>query len=253
MTNKLGWIGLAALGLCGACASQDKAPAASPNTSAANVDAATNNPNTGPNFAPARADGTASAIAPTATDTPPGTNPAPGTSDTVVDRDRSMPSSSRNARSTTGSNSPSTDTTASSDTNSGYAASSYPNDRTNNNSGSNGSAGPSATSKATDTSAPDNTRVNKRDRNDATVLPTDQGNNEADLKTTQAIRQALMKDKNLSFGAKNVKIITQNGKVTLRGPVSSEAERATIEAAARKVAGVTQVDNQLELKNNERK
>ena len=252
MTNKLGWIGIAALGLCGACASQDKAPAASPNTSAANVDAATNTPNTGPNFAPARADGTASAVSTTDATTPPGTNPAPGTGDTVVDRDRSMTSSSRNARSTIGTNSPSSDTGSASDTNSGYAASnsSTPNERAT---AGSGSAGPSATGKATDTSSPDNTRVNKRDRNDATLLPTDQGNNEADLKTTQAIRQALMKDKSLSFGAKNVKIITQNGKVTLRGPVSSEAERATIEAAARKVAGVSQVDNQLELKNDERK
>jgi osmotically-inducible protein OsmY len=55
-------------------------------------------------------------------------------------------------------------------------------------------------------------------------------------------------DGSLSFTAKNVKIITVNGKVTLRGPVKSEQERATIEAAAKKIAGAGQVENLLELK-----
>ena len=76
----------------------------------------------------------------------------------------------------------------------------------------------------------------------------DQGNNEADLKTTQRIRQTLMGDSTLGFNAKNVKIITQGGKVTLRGPVSSDQERATVEAAAKRIAGDTQVDNQIEVK-----
>jgi len=57
-----------------------------------------------------------------------------------------------------------------------------------------------------------------------------------------------MADGSLSFTAKNVKIITQNGKVTLRGPVNSQEERNAIEAAARKIAGSGQVDNQLEVK-----
>jgi hyperosmotically inducible periplasmic protein len=96
--------------------------------------------------------------------------------------------------------------------------------------------------------APDNTKVNERDRNDAALTPLDQGNNEADLKITQQIRQAVMADDSLSFTAKNVKIITMNGKVTLRGPVKTPQERSAIEAAARKVAGATQVDNQLEVK-----
>jgi osmotically-inducible protein OsmY len=76
----------------------------------------------------------------------------------------------------------------------------------------------------------------------------DQGNNEADLKTTQRIRQAVMGDSTLGFNAKNVKIITQGGKVTLRGAVSSDQERATVEAAAKRIAGDTQVDNQIEVK-----
>jgi len=95
---------------------------------------------------------------------------------------------------------------------------------------------------------PDNTKVNQRDRNDQTLTPMDQGNNETDLKITQQIRKAVMGDKGLSFTAKNVKIITVGGKVTLRGPVKTAQERTAIEDAARKVAGVTQVDNQIEVK-----
>lgn len=95
---------------------------------------------------------------------------------------------------------------------------------------------------------PDNTKKNQRDRKDIAVTPIDQGNNETDLTITQKIRQAVMSDGSLSFNAKNVKIITVGGKVTLRGPVNSAEERATIEAAARRVAGATSVDNQLEVK-----
>ena len=96
--------------------------------------------------------------------------------------------------------------------------------------------------------SPDNTKVNERDRSSAALTPMDQGNGKTDLKITQQIRQAVMANGSLSFTAKNVKIITQGGKVTLRGPVKSEQERSDIEAAARKVAGVTEVDNQLEVK-----
>lgn len=95
---------------------------------------------------------------------------------------------------------------------------------------------------------PDNTKVNKRDANASALTPLDQKENESDLKITQQIRQAVMADGTLSFTAKNVKIITQNGKVTLRGPVNNAQERAAVEAAARKVAGTAQVDNQLEVK-----
>ena len=94
---------------------------------------------------------------------------------------------------------------------------------------------------------PDNTKVNKRDTNSAALTPMDQGNGETDLRITQQIRQAVMADGSLSFTAKNVKIITMNGSVTLRGPVNTAAERSAIEAAARKVAGA-QVDNQIEVK-----
>ena len=98
------------------------------------------------------------------------------------------------------------------------------------------------------TTPPDNTKVNQRDRDGATSTPLDQGNSEADLKLTQHIRQAVMADDSLSFTAKNVKIITRDGKVTLRGPVKTEHERNAIEAAARKVAGAAAIDNQIEVK-----
>ena len=93
---------------------------------------------------------------------------------------------------------------------------------------------------------PDDTAVNQRDRGNSTLTPMDQGTSEADRKTTQQIRQAVVDDKTLSFTAKNVKIITKDGKVTLRGPVKNSAEKATIDSIARKVAGA-QVDDQLEV------
>jgi hyperosmotically inducible periplasmic protein len=95
--------------------------------------------------------------------------------------------------------------------------------------------------------APDNTKRNERDKNSGTLTPGDQHENSSDLKITQRIRQAVMADGSLSFTAKNVKIITQNGRVTLRGPVRSPEERASIEAAARNVAGANNVDSQLEI------
>jgi osmotically-inducible protein OsmY len=65
---------------------------------------------------------------------------------------------------------------------------------------------------------------------------------------TQQIRRAVVGDDSLSTMAKNVKIITTDGVVTLRGPVQSSHERAAIEAKARQFAGINQVDNQLEVK-----
>lgn len=95
---------------------------------------------------------------------------------------------------------------------------------------------------------PDNTAINERDRNAQTATPLDQGNGQRDLDITQQIRKLVVGDKALSFTAKNVKIITQGGKVILRGPVNSAEERQTIDSAARKVAGANNVDNQLEVK-----
>jgi hyperosmotically inducible protein len=96
--------------------------------------------------------------------------------------------------------------------------------------------------------APDNTGQNVRDRGGATLTPGDQAENKADLTLTQRIRQALMADKALSTTAKNIKIITANGLVTLRGPVNTPQEREKIVAKAQDVAGVDKVENQLEIK-----
>jgi osmotically-inducible protein OsmY len=94
---------------------------------------------------------------------------------------------------------------------------------------------------------PDNSGRNVRDRDDQTKTPADQSENEADRTITQNIRQALTADDSLSTNAKNVKIITNDGTVTLRGPVKSEKEKTDIEAKAKQVAGVKRVDNQIEV------
>lgn len=96
--------------------------------------------------------------------------------------------------------------------------------------------------------APDNTGRNVRDRGGATLTPGDQSETQVDRTLTQQIRQAVVADKSLSTTAKNVKIITVNGVVTLRGPVNSPQEKETIEATAQHIAGTNSVDNQLEIK-----
>ena len=95
--------------------------------------------------------------------------------------------------------------------------------------------------------APDNTGRNVRDRSGDTLTPGDQSENKADLTLTQRVRRELMADKSLSTDAKNVKIITINGVVTLRGPVNTVKEKSTIEAKAQSIAGTTNVDSQLEV------
>ncbi|MET0342206.1 MAG: BON domain-containing protein [Polyangiales bacterium] len=94
---------------------------------------------------------------------------------------------------------------------------------------------------------PANTRVNERDRDDQTLTPLDQGESTSDRDITQRIRKAVIADDALSFTAKNVKIITRDGRVTLRGPVNSAQERTSIERAASTVAGPGKVVNQLEV------
>jgi len=111
-----------------------------------------------------------------------------------------------------------------------------------------GTAGAADKSAATPSQmAPDNTGRNVRDRGGDTVTPGDQSNSKADLNLTQQIRKAVMADKSLSTNAKNVKIITANGVVTLRGPVNTPQEKATIEAKAQSIAGANNVDSQLEI------
>jgi osmotically-inducible protein OsmY len=106
---------------------------------------------------------------------------------------------------------------------------------------------------AQDQSSPaaDNSARNERDRSSETKTSFDQSNTKGDTQITASIRRAVMKDDSLSMTAKNVKIITENGVVTLRGPVKSEAEKVKIAELAKSAAGHMKIENQLEVKNSE--
>jgi hyperosmotically inducible periplasmic protein len=95
--------------------------------------------------------------------------------------------------------------------------------------------------------APNNTGINERDRGSEKLTPMDQGNSEVDIDLTQRIRKAVMADDSLSFSAKNTKIITRDGRVTLRGPVKTAAEKDAIYKCAVSAAGVGHVTNELEV------
>ena len=96
--------------------------------------------------------------------------------------------------------------------------------------------------------APDNTKTNQRDR-DANA-PTADGakNNVSDRDMMQQIRKAVMDDQSLSTNAHNVKVIAKHGKVTLKGPVDSEAEKESISRKAADVAGAGNVTNDIQVK-----
>lgn len=96
----------------------------------------------------------------------------------------------------------------------------------------------------------DNTQRNVRDRDDRTVTPLNQGNSKADVDTTAQIRKEILAGKNLSVNARNVKIITNNGRVTLRGPVNTAEEKRLIGEIAKRMAPAGTVDNQLEIKSS---
>jgi hyperosmotically inducible periplasmic protein len=209
-----------------ACSNNNTPPA----ESSYSVASATNEPNRGPDFAPVSSDGVASASADTRrTATATGNT---GSGNTATGNAATQPAPNLDARD---------DREAVDRTTANAAAA--PTDRTTDRTSGTTSG---TTSGATHDAA--NSGVNTRDRSSAALTPMDQGGSEADRKITQQIRQDLMKDNSLSFTAKNVKVITVNGRVTLRGPVKSEAERSAIEAAARRAAGSgAQVDSQLEI------
>lgn len=100
---------------------------------------------------------------------------------------------------------------------------------------------------AVSNAAADNSAQNQRDRDHQTLTPIDQSNKPADLETTRNIRRALVKDDQLSTEAKNIKIITIDGAVTLRGPVKTDQEKAAIMAKAAEVAGDAKVHNELQV------
>jgi hyperosmotically inducible protein len=94
----------------------------------------------------------------------------------------------------------------------------------------------------------DNSKVNQRDRNANEPTADQQQSNRSDQDTTQQIRKAIMEDKSLSTYAHNVKVITQNGMVTLKGPVRSDEEKRAIEAKAAEIAGGDKVTNEMDVK-----
>ena len=95
--------------------------------------------------------------------------------------------------------------------------------------------------------APDNSGKNVRDRSSNAITPLNQSNNQSDIDTTRKIRRALMDNKALSTTARNVKIVTVDGTVFLRGPVKSEHEKTVIAHTARQIAGSSHVNDQLKL------
>jgi len=97
---------------------------------------------------------------------------------------------------------------------------------------------------------PDNTGVNTRDKDGGSLTVFDQGGSEGDRRITASVREMVVEDDSLSTNAHNVKIITIDGVVTLRGPVASQTEKSSIEAKAKSVAGVTAVNNQLDVAAN---
>jgi hyperosmotically inducible periplasmic protein len=96
---------------------------------------------------------------------------------------------------------------------------------------------------------PDNTKVNQRDRNADQPTADQQKNNRSDRMLTKNIRRSIMADKSLSTYAHNLKIISQNGTVTVKGPVNSDDERRAVIAKAVAVAGsADKVTDQISVK-----
>jgi hyperosmotically inducible protein len=93
--------------------------------------------------------------------------------------------------------------------------------------------------------APDNTSMNKGDANSNVKTADSQKIDPADRELTQKIRSSIYQDKSLSTYAHNVKIISRNGMVTLKGPVRSDDEKTNIEAKAAAIAGQTNVTSKL--------
>ena len=96
--------------------------------------------------------------------------------------------------------------------------------------------------------APDNTKVNERDRATSERTADQAKETTSDRDTMQRIRKAIMADKSLSTYGHNVKVISEHGKVTLKGPVHTAEERSNIEAKATEVAGSGNVTNQISIK-----
>lgn len=113
-----------------------------------------------------------------------------------------------------------------------------------------GTTAPSITTNPDPLSPADNTDKNKRDRDPDAKTPIDQNENQSDIDITAGIRKDILAQDGMSVNARNVKVITADGKVTLRGPVDSADEHKTIVEIAKKVAGADKVDDQIEVVEN---
>ena len=96
----------------------------------------------------------------------------------------------------------------------------------------------------------DNTKMNQRDRNPNEATADQQKGNSSDRALAQQVRRALVKDKSLSTYAHNIKVIAQNGVVTLKGPVYSDQEKEAVEAKAAEAAGgVDKIKSEIDVAN----
>jgi len=94
------------------------------------------------------------------------------------------------------------------------------------------------------TTAGDNSAINQRDQDKSEPTADQQQNNRSDLEITKKIRRSLTQDKSLSY-AHNVKVIAQNGRVTLKGPVRSDDEKSAVVAKAAQVAGDANINDEM--------
>ncbi len=96
--------------------------------------------------------------------------------------------------------------------------------------------------------AADNTKTNQRDQNPSEPTADKQKENSTDRQLAQQIRRALVKDKSLSTNAHNIKVIAQDGAVTLKGPVDSETEKQAVEGKAAQIAGSDKVTSDIQVR-----
>jgi osmotically-inducible protein OsmY len=108
-------------------------------------------------------------------------------------------------------------------------------------------ANSTASAQAASIFSPDNSAINVRDRSRGAVTADSQSSSKDDLELTARVRRAIINDKSLSMLAQNVKVISTNGHVTLRGPVKSDQEKNTVVSDVQGVLGVNGVDDRLEV------
>lgn len=100
-----------------------------------------------------------------------------------------------------------------------------------------------------DVTAPDNSAQNEKEMRKNAVNPTDQGNSDKDVQITQNIRLGIMNSE-MSFNAKNIKIITRNEHVSLKGVVESDNEHQAILKIARSHANTDKISDNLKVNAN---